>query len=218
MKITMRSKDVKQFSKSLRSLATKQIPFAASKALNDTMFDVYRAEGRALQKFIDRPRPFTTNAYKVVKASKRRLVAYLKTKQIQEGYLQWAVYGGQRAPKRTANVVPVEQRLNQYGNMPRGTIKKMLADKQRYFSGVPRGHSDAGIWRRSNKHTPKVKRKGKTTPNKPRFAKLRLMVAYEGAVDYGKRLPFFEIANDTVRRVFRRRIMMANAFAIRTAK
>lgn len=218
MKITMKSKDIKKFAKSLRSLATKQIPFSASKALNDTMFDVYRAEGKALGKFIDRPRPFTTKAYRVIKANKRKLVAYLKTKQIQEGYLQWAVYGGQRAPKKTANVVPVEQRLNQYGNMPRGAVKKMLADKQRYFSGVPRGQDIAGIWRSSNKYTPKVKRKGKTTPNKPRYAKLRLMVAYEGAVDYDKRLPFYEIANATVRRVFRRRIMIANAYAMKTAR
>lgn len=219
MKIKMKSKDVKKFSKSLRSLANKQIPFAAAKAINDTMFDVYRAEGKALGKFIDRPRPFTTKAYKVVKADKRRLAAYLKTKQIQEGYLQWAVYGGQRAPKKTANVVPVEQRVNQYGNMPRGAVKRMLADKQRFFSGVPRGQQGvAGIWKRTNKHTPKVKRNGKSTPNKPRYAKLRLMVAYEGPVDYDKRLPFYEIANDTVRRVFRRRIMLASAYAMRTAK
>lgn len=148
VRFTMKSREVKKFFQSIRSLSTNQIPYAASKAINDTIFDVYRAEGKALQTFIDRPRPFTAKAYKVIKADKRRLVAYIKTKQVQEGYLQWAVYGGRRAPNKTANVVPVEHRLNPYGNMPRGSIKKMLEDKQRYFSGVPRGYSEAGIWKR----------------------------------------------------------------------
>ena len=188
MKISIKSKDTQKIIKTLKSISAKQLPFAASKALNDTIFDVYRAEGKALGIFIDKPRPFTTKAYKVVKANKRRLVAYLKTKQIQEGYLQWAVYGGQRAPKKTSNVVPVEQRLNQYGNMPRGSVKRMLADKQRYFSGVPRGQSEAGIWKRTGKYTPNVRRPGKTTSNKPRYAKVRLMVAYEGPVEYDKQI------------------------------
>ena len=43
-------------------------------------------------------------------------------------------------------------KLNRYGNMVSGKVRKMLADKKHYFSGKPRGGDrPAGIWKREGK-------------------------------------------------------------------
>ena len=197
--------DTKAAVKYIRGVAEKQIPYACMVGLNNTAFKVKDAEVVALEKHLDRPTPFTKRGYEVVKATKQRLVASVRARQVQGEYLKWQVEGGSRRPPKVANVIPAGVGRNTYGNMKAGAVKRMVGDggdKRRFFSGKP-GSRPAGIWQRLGK--------GKRR-------ELRLMVAYEGSIGYEKRLPFEQVAKDEVTRVFRPEFDKALARALSTPK
>ena len=203
MSIEISSKDVKKFAASMRRISKKQMPFAGSKALNDTAFDIRGDEITAINKYIDRPIPFTKKGVLVKKATKTKLVAFVKIRPAQARYLQWQVFGGKRLPDNKAIPVPVGQKVNKYGNMSKSAIKNLIKQKKT-FSGVPTGHSKAaGIYRR-------LGYKGRK--------QIKLMVAWEPEADYKPRLPFYEVANKTVKRVFVKNTDKAVRFAMRTAR
>lgn len=168
----------------LREVARKQIPFATARALTWTARDVAKDCGEELHKFLDRPTPFTQKAFIGTKAKKTHLVAYVQIKDIQAGYLQYQIRGGKRLPQRKAIGVPTEnQKRNPYGNLPRGEIKKLLANPNN-FSGTV--HGVAGIWQRGH-----YSKKGKwSQKNKSKSTAVRLLVAWEPKATYRKRYPF----------------------------
>ncbi|MQQ09098.1 hypothetical protein GFB49_11585 [Epibacterium sp. SM1979] len=85
------------------------------------------------------------------RASKRTLTGTVFAKAIQGEYLKHLEDGGDRRPARRAILVPVGQRLNKYGNMPRGAVGRTL-NSQKVFSGKPKGHRRAGIWQRNKRN------------------------------------------------------------------
>ena len=114
--------DLKPLEASLTSLQQKQFPFAASKALNDTAWDVYWNLRKAIPKIFDRPTPWTVKAMYVEKSTKKTLIA-------EVGYKAWAskgtagakvlsphILGGSRPFKRS------EKLLQQAGKIPPGTF------------------------------------------------------------------------------------------------
>jgi len=95
--------------------------------------------------------------------------------------------GGKRRAKRRAVGVPVNQRLDKYGNMPRGALKRALA-KPDVFSGTVNGV--AGVWqrpKRGRRRTKQGPQKGRTGTVGARKG-LKLLAAYKAAVDYSPRL------------------------------
>lgn len=190
--------------KALNNIADKQLPFAASVALNNTAWKVKDDEVKALNQHLDRPTPFTAKAYQVDKATKQRLIASVMARPIQAKYLQYAVDGGSKSssPKGKRPIVPAMDRyLNQYGNIPRGILPALAKDRKRFFSGRPkgRGASAEGLWQRDGN-------------------RLRLVVAYERSVQYKARLPFYEVAEASVRQNFEREFAKAISKALRTAR
>lgn len=198
--------------KYLNNIASKQIPYASSVALNNIAFKVKDEEVVALEKHLDRPTPFTKRGYEVVKANKTRLVASVRARAIQGEYLKWQVDGGSRAPKAAANIVPDDVKLNAYGNIPKGSVKRMLADKRRYFSGRPNGGGPPGIWRRFGTTSKRL-----SASDRGRV-KLQLMVKWIGSAKYAKRLPFYEVAQKTVAKIAHGEFAKALDKAISTAR
>lgn len=189
------------FRESLNKKAKKQIPFAAASALNSTAFKIRRDEQRAMDKHLDRPTPFTKRGVRVRKATKRNLIAYVYIAEIQAGYLKYAVHGGRRKPNKRAIPLPVGQRVNKYGNMPKSAIKRLMAN-DKVFSGRPVGRSP-GIYKRMG------------TKKKPR---LRMMVSYQPRATYQERYPFYDVAERRTRRTFRLEYKRAFTRAMRTAR
>lgn len=169
----------------LSRVGKKQLPFATARALTWTARDVSKQLGAELDQYLDRPTPFTRRAFIGTRASKRKLQAYVKVKDIQAGYLKYAIKGGTRHPRGKAIGVPTKnQRRNKYGNMPRGKIQKLLA-YPRNFSGTIRGVP--GIWRRTG---------GKKNPG------VKLLVAWEPSASYRRRYPFRRRVHHHARRLY----------------
>lgn len=138
--------DIKDTLRDLNAIQRKQVPFAASVALNRTAFDMQRDGSDAMSVF-DRPRGQTLKGLYVLKSKKTDLTAIVGVKSRKTGripvseYLQANIDGGGRVDKRSeillknAGVLPKDMqarpgpdaRLDRYGNMSRGQIVQILS-------------------------------------------------------------------------------------------
>ncbi|WP_282130134.1 hypothetical protein [Roseobacter litoralis] len=190
--------NIKEVQRGLNDATRKQIPFAASVAINSVLNDIKRNFEKRLRRVLNNPTPFTLKAVAVRRANKRTLTGTVFIKDIQAGYLKWLEDGGRRQPNRRAILVPVRQRVNKYGNLPRGAVRRTLA-KATTFSGAPKGKPGAaGVYQRVGK--------GRTS-------KLKLLLHYADAARYKPRLGF----NSSARRTAEARLPGAMLSAIRKA-
>ena len=207
------SSDVKDLTKSLNKIQKKQIPFALSNALNSIGFDSKEYVRTNMGQHLDRPTPFTEKGLLVHKASKKNPIVFLKFKESVESYLKYQIQGGVRLPKKRAIAVPYpkHQNLNKYGNLPKNKIKTLLSNKDRYFSGSPRGgkSDDSGIFERVPANSKRRKR------GQP---KIKMLVGWEPQAQYNKRLPFKHLVQKAVKLNFKRRFESALAGALKTAR
>ena len=189
--------NTKQLTAHLNRIQRKQIPFATAKALTQTAFDVRRALQNALPRRLDRPTKGIINSVQVDKATKYNVTARVGFAGLGFGKTAWKespakimrrhIKGGTRYPNKTAIAVPVKQRTNKYGNLPRNKISTLLANTTKYFSGTPKGMSNAGIYERQKK-------------------KLKMLIAWEPKATYqGGRFPFKGIVKLSVAKNYRKR-------------
>jgi hypothetical protein len=169
--------NIDEVARGLNDTARREIPFAVSLALNATIGDVKRNAEKRLAKAVDRPTPFTMKAFATRRSSKRRLEATIFAKDAQADYLRWLEQGGERDPSGRAIVVPVGQRVNKYGNLPRGAVARMLGRRDT-FSGRAGAGGAGGIYQRV--------RQG-----------LRLLAYYTPSARYRPGLRFQETARKT---------------------
>ena len=200
MKINIRS-NIKEVIKGMGDIK-KQIPFAASKAINNTARKLWSEFPEEIERQIVRPVQFTKRAMLYKKATKGNLTATVYAKDIQAEYLSRLEQGGERRPKRKAIPIPVGQKRNVYGNMPRRAIRGMMSNKAKYFSGVPKGRTP-GIYQRTG-------RGGR--------GGLKLMVKWQDSARYGIKTDFYGFARKVVRANFDREMRSAIAHAVRTAR
>jgi len=212
--------DVKELTRYLSRAQKKQIPFATSKALNDVAFDVRKTLQTVLPDYIDAPTPYTIRGVQVEKSTKKKLVATVgfRGKGFGKGqgsvapsdYMHYQIKGGTRTPRGTAIGVPTKHlRVNKYGNIARGKIKRLLGDTKKYFSGIPKGIrrgdvNAAGVWERMGRGG---------------HGKIRMVVGWERKADYDrKRFPFEKVVKQSVNVNFRKRFESALRFALGTAR
>ena len=142
-----------------------QMPFAASKALNEAAKQAAKDLNQSTNQYFDRPTKFTQNAYRVSKFSdKRDLVVEMSPRPIQERYLLPSIRGGirpQRPSERKLGFSPAyrpgpDARLNASGNMPKPAIIKALRGGPEWFTLAERkGKLQPGIYRRRGSGTQK---------------------------------------------------------------
>jgi hypothetical protein len=113
------SVDTRAIERRLNKIATSQLPLAAALGINDVAGQIRDAEQSGLERDLDRPAPFTKRGLAVSRATKRKPVGVVGFKRVQAEYLALQATGGTRRAKGRAVVVPVNQRLNKYGNMPK---------------------------------------------------------------------------------------------------
>ena len=215
MQISVKA-DVKDLTRKLNR-AKRQIPFAIKRGLDATAFDLQRNLKDTLPKYVHNPVAYTKAGIQVEKAKKDDLTAKVGFASrsfgraigsiTQAEYMKRLIEGGIRLPKNKVIPVPypANQKPNKAGNIPRGRINKMLGDKEKFFSGEPKGakkEGGAGIWKRQGK--------GKKQ-------KIKMMIAYEEQTEYQKSYPFQSLALNFVRKHFRKNLDQAIDYALKTA-
>tara|TARA_R110002012_G_scaffold318471_1_gene536953 strand:- start:42 stop:671 length:630 start_codon:yes stop_codon:yes gene_type:complete len=203
--------DLKPLTRSLTDIQKKQIPFAVSRAINDTLFDIQKAEKAQMPKKLDNPTPYTLKAFKINKAKKKQLVGDIHVMPQKYKYLKYAIEGGSQTGSvpvpytRTGNI-----KLNKYGNII--GRKNGLVKKKSQFIGKVKGIT--GVWERGH-----ISKKGNfTTVGKSRSTNLRLLIGFKPVVNYKPRFPFYKIADGVARRKFIRHMSKSLKLALRSAK
>jgi hypothetical protein len=215
------------FGKSMIAGLKKQLPYVIAKALTATAKELQRRIPAALEQQLDRPTPFTKSGVFVIPARKDKLEAVVGFKDKQARYMRLQIEGGTRSPGARGLKLPGDVVLNEFGNIPRGTIAKMIqaakagkygkAVKTRLginargkapanlslFYGQPKGHPDlpAGIWRREGHKIVPV-----------------IVFPTNKSARYKPRFKFRELAKRTVREVWASEFDKAFADAMRTAR
>lgn len=183
----------------------KQARFAVALALTRTAQDAQRSVTQALPQTFDRPNPWTQKAIAVTPARKDNLESVVFAKDSQAKYLGIQEVGGTRTPKPgTPVVVPVNIRLNAFGNIGRGVIKREV-HKPGTFTVGQGEKLPPGIYRRT-----KGRGQGR--------GKVRLLIAVEKRAKYSPRFNFRRRVTVVAKRTFPRNFENALKQALATAR
>jgi hypothetical protein len=144
----------------------RQLPYASSRALNDTARQAAADLNRSTSSYFRRPTPFTQRSYQVSKWSRKDdLSAELTLRPIQASYLVPSIQGGIR-PQRPSEMrlglagnqawrPGVDARLNSYGNIPKTALVAALrgasgqGGRSRFFQlDQSRGRLWPGVYQR----------------------------------------------------------------------
>lgn len=201
--------NIKSIQRGLSKTAKRQVPFAIASTLTQLAFQAMQEEKQQASKYLDRPTPFTIKGFRYKKANKRNLMSlvYIDSADSKRSYMKYSIEGGVSRPKKSALVHPAKNsKLNKYGNLPRNYVKKALANKAKFFSGVPKGmqgDENSGIWQR---YGPRNNQR------------IRMVAQWRKSRGYQAKFPFYEITGDVVfgraNAIFNKQL----AYAIRTAK
>ena len=202
MKISIDS-NVKEITKGLKRFQKKQIPFATSKAINDTLTALAGKPrkigilGKQMEQKLDRPTPTTQKGFFVIRATKKKLIGELRIKDFVEDYLKFQIDGGVRFGNRGRIGVPTDDaKLNSYGNIP-GRKKGLIRNKRQKILTV---NGMTGVYEQHKDRT------------------LTLMVAFKNFAKYKPKFPFFRIGGGYIENKFNDHFVNAMREALRTAK
>jgi hypothetical protein len=203
------------------AVATRQMPFALSRALNDTATDVRAAEVATMKRVFDRPTPYTLGAFQIKPATKANLVAVVEQKE-QAGrrdYLKREAEGGAR--KSTAletllsyklpyagiltAILPADNaRLDRYGNWSTGQRNEVMAAIGAMRDSTS-NRSALSLKRKKNPSKFFVPTSGLPPAIYERTGKgqLKVILAFTAAAPtYTPRFPFRQVALQTAESVF----------------
>ncbi len=187
--------DIKQITRYLSDVQKKQIPFAAKNALNDTAFQAQKAEKKQLPQKLDRPTPFTVRGIRVKRATKSKLVSSVYVNPVVWEYLKYQVDGGLRKPQGRFLPIPVNIKLNKYGN-----IKGKKRGPKGKNQIVEKVGNTLGVFQQLSK------------------GRRRLLIAYVKQARYKKRFPFYKIARKLGENRFKINFEKQMALALASAK
>ena len=196
------SSDVKKLTKRIDKQYRRQITFATSVAVNSPAVAARADVQKALPKFLDRPKKYTTQSVQFEKSHKNRALVSkvgFVSKNPKFGrksrasipaaeYMQRLIKGGVRKPFHDKIAIPTRKGdLDKYGNMKRGLAKRLLGDRRRFFIGTPKHRPSWGfaLWERVNGNTNIVRR-----------------IKYVDRTEYSPQFPFRQIVEKAVKAEF----------------
>ncbi len=199
--------DVKKLKREVTGIFRDQIPYATSVAINAVLENSREELRSALPKHLDRPTPFTVGqanskrgSFWLHYANKRNLRGAIFLAPRQSEYLHFQIAGGTRTPFGRAIKMPVNIRVNAYGNIPRTGIRT-ASKRKGVFSGTVKGHQ--GMWQRVG---------GKRNPG------LKMLVGWEQKAQYRKRFPYYKITHRTIDRTINDELDKALTRAIQSRR
>ena len=157
MKLTVINLD--EHIKTLTDIEKKQVPFACSVAMNETVKVIAKKYlPQVIDRYVDKgANAYTKRGFYYIRSSKRKLVAYVAVKDDNE-YLDTIIYGGIVKPLKDNRflIQPVNARLNKYGNLPRNSHQRRMDNPHLYFEGKPNKKAPYGVYRRYKRKKPKL--------------------------------------------------------------
>ena len=175
----------------------KQLPYAAVVMINDLAFQVQRAEKAAMPQVFKSPRPFTVNSVRVTKASKGSPTATVFIRPEVAKYLQPYETGGLHVLPGAGltSLVPVDAKLDQYGQLPQKLTAQLKARKDVFVGPVTTkgGKTINGFWQRLDvTRTGNVRRKRRErgTIYSTAHGALKLLIQFGGPLPVNKHLDF----------------------------
>jgi hypothetical protein len=175
MKVSVKS-NAAQVAKQMRASIPKT-RLAGARAITETLKSVKEQMPAALRQDLDKPAPFTEKGFAVRSADaggSGKMTGYLVILPSQGAYLRYQIEGGSRSPTKKALRLPGQIAKDSYGNIPAGTIKRLVAraksgkratkaqgrkfkvsSKVDLFYGEPADGRPAGIYKRVREGTAK---------------------------------------------------------------
>lgn len=229
--------DLEKLVAGLDDLGRRQVPFAASVALNKTA-NFARENARAeMGRVFDRPRPFTLNSVFVQPSSKRDLTAVVGLKEgkgARQGaaqYLRAEIEGGSRkstpferelagAIHAQGALIPArDSKLDSFGNLTKA-MRKAIIDAQKNGRGAdPRGifivpvgsnsHLRPGIYQRVPIKFKTKKSRGVVTSSSGGGSRLKVLMFFEASASYSPRFNFSAQVEKAVRSHFGQQFELA---------
>lgn len=197
------SSNMRQFQKSLNSFERKQLPFAMMRTINDTLFSVRKqiVTKTYPRAFSVRDKRFASNAFRVEKASKRKLEGRVYDR-LDRANLYLHATGGIKRAKTGSLAIP--SRYVKDRRTGRGIRKTLLP---REVLSTPKGHKAKG-------------RGGNLIFQEygPKGSKRRLLYTLKPAAKIDKRFMFYEDAKRTADRKFNRQFKVNFRKALKTAR
>ena len=137
--------NIADLTRQLDQFQRQQIPFAASRALNDVANAAKKQLAAELPNIFSKVTPFTARAVKIERyATKTDLRAVVTVQPIQAQYLQLEETGGVRTgamnvrkPSTALTLPSVAAPLNAYGNLRSGALARLFALVQAGSPAVP---------------------------------------------------------------------------------
>jgi hypothetical protein len=142
--------DLRKLERAFAGVAEKQLRFAWSQAINNVAKEVQKAERENMTKVLDKPTPFTLSGVSVRLSTKASLTATVYVKDKTASYLAPYEVGGLNKLNSKALLKPIDQKVNQYGNLPRTAVKRLAAKKNVFVGKVKTKNGVVdGVWQRS---------------------------------------------------------------------
>lgn len=233
MEISVRP-DIKRASKNLTKIQRKQLPYATSRALNDTAYDGMQHGRKMAKRLLHKPIGYTIRGIRYSKSTKRKLTATVFINEWpdkgtpQAKYLKAQIVGGARAPKgserafRRAGILPegkymapTKKFTNAAGNVKPG-VMQMIMSQLRAFT--EQGYTANA----TNKTLAKKNTKFFLIPGTGIFTRnsrgTSAVLLFIDKPNYKVRFPFRKIIDRRARRVFPAAFSRRLAEAVRTNK
>jgi hypothetical protein len=204
--------NIKEVSSRLDSFQRQQLPYATSRALTRTVFQLRTDVPESMRKDMAAPVRYTVGAARYKGATKANLRASVYIDKGRLKYLQHPESGIDREPKTFGYVmIPVGlERLNGSGRVLSSrlarTYRATLLSKEDYFEATIR--NTTGIWQRV----------GAIGPKGGRPRNIRLAVLYLPRTEYQKTWDFYSPLAKRAGSVFSYELKQSVALALATAK
>ena len=154
MKLDIRG-NVKEITKDMSRIAKKQVPYAVSKAINEVAKSAQKVIQQEIKAKLHEPTAFTKKGTFIAYSNKNKkpITAIVGIKDKQSKYLEPVEYGGvSKTLSGKSKPVPTTALKNKAGNIPRGKIGRMRANKKKYLFGKPQGfggNRGVGVYERT---------------------------------------------------------------------
>ena len=184
------SSNIKDVKKALTHVEKKALPKATQYTVNNLAFEIARKEmpKRADKVFDKGATAWTKRGFGYKKAKSGQSSSRIFIRANQAKYLKYQIDGGTRTPEGSIIAIPHHKtRKNKYGNLTRGQWAQLITNKDKFFTGVPKGaktKTDGGIYQRLGKGGKK---------------NYIMRAAYKPAANYKKKFKYYGYAVGYIR-------------------